>query len=632
MKIRSVVRRHRPQQERILMISALSILSILFLLVYNLPFYIRRHDEFDAETKLSTVVIKYAPTGIGRNGETSNPTLGDFNAITPTDTQTQSHHDYEYYEWGGVLPIRRFQMKPDTGIKLTTLTIDHSKLKDTNSQLPQLNIKRNSVFDITINDGQSSISSSSSSLYSMSMKRCNEYCLKRYDCDAWEFRFNYYDETSLEAISNITCTLYAQPQQNWTYSHEQQQSQVTSSSTLSSSRLSSSVLPPPYGPSCGRTYTKPCPKPSNQSSAATLRFQPLSRQSYLAAYQAPNNDPKYAVGFLQRFSRVLTRNGSDGEDDESSPSRRKKRRRRWRKQRKPRADDAHYDEQHGNDDCNSISNRVLVVLHYHHPIPSLEHMDLLLNTLLKQTLSPKLFDIVVKTPRPEPLPTMFQTNTTMRITTLVNPLVPKDERSKLGSSSYMSLPIAYAKFPGYKGYLLMNDDVSVRMFDLMKNPEIWFDLYPWCTEPMRKPNQILPRMEQEPQQILRDDAAYAGWKWWNKDSGSTSWPPAYLARNNFDAALAALNEFCDIAMTTSSLMNHQDESRRAEFCSNRAKTTLVPFKHSKGDVFYVPNTPQAAAGTEDSANGRGNIGTMTRWILPNCPCLIAEEKKKEEYM
>ena len=622
MKIRSsvVVRhRHRPQQERILMISMLSILSIVILLVYNLPIYIRQHDDiFEADNiELSRVTWKDAPN----NNDNGNANvLGGVNTTTTTttfhsnDTQTTQNNAYdsEYYEWGGVLPIRRFQIKPNTGIKLTTLLIDHSKLKDTSSQQQQqLNTNRNTIFDITLTDGQSSLSSSSAtaSLHSLSMKRCNKYCLERYDCDAWEFHFNYDNETSLEVISNITCSLYAQPQQNWTYSHDQQQSQVTPSSTLYNSRISSSssLLPPPYGPSCGRPYTKLCPKPGDESPAAKNRVQPLSRHSFLAAYQAPNNDVKYAVGFIQRFSRVLTRQGIDRNIGESSSSSQKNRR-RWGKQSKPRVVDSPHNQRHENDDKDdSISNRVLVVLHYHHPIPSLDHMDLLLNTLLKQTLSPKLFDIVVVTPRPEPLSTVFQTNTTMRITTLVNPLVPKDDRSKFGSNSYMSLPIAYAKFPGYKGYLLMNDDVSVRMFDLMNHPEIWFDQYPWCTEPMRKPNQTLPRMEQEPQQALRDDAAYAGWKWWNKDSGSTSWPPAYMARNNFDASLAALNEFCDIAMTSSSLMNHQDESRRAEFCSNRSRTTLVPFKHSKGDVLYVPNTP-AVAGLKSGSNSFGNLG------------------------
>ena len=577
--------RSRQQQHRMLFVSFVSIASLFILLNYKLPVYIRRYDD---------EVILPATVGVKKGDNVKESIISNTNLAINNE-----EYDHEsFIEWGGVLPIRRFQMKSNTGIVLRTFSIKTANLERTatltNSH--RMHAALNSIFDIS-----SSLPTSSILNYSTSMKQCNKQCLKRNDCDAWEFHFS-------EILSvNSTCTLFAQPYQNLGILSDNRQK----SSSLSSSSSNMSPVPPPYGPgsSCGRPpFTKPCPK-HNTRNDDNFSNSPR-RTSFLAAHQAPNNDINYAVGFVQRHARVLTRRGRmKYNDDDSGNIQKKKFRRRGTTKKKKKGIGLPHNQEKSVDDGplivyedTIVSNRVLVVLHYHHSIPSHDHLYLLVNTLLRSTFSPTLFDLVIITPQPEPLPLSFQniTNTT-KLLTLVNPLVPKDEQSKYGSSSYMSLPIAYAKFPGYKGYLLMNDDVSIRMFDLIKHPEIWFNKYPWCTEATRKPREPLPRMEQITQAsnlIVRNDKAYEGWKWWNKDSGSTTWPPPHLSLSNFDAALAALNEFCEQSLNTV-LMSSQDESRRDEFCGSRASTTLAPSVHSKGDVLYVPNIQSTSTRGDD---------------------------------
>ena len=48
-----------------------------------------------------------------------------------------------------------------------------------------------------------------------------------------------------------------------------------------------------------------------------------------------------------------------------------------------------------------------------------------------------------------------------------------------GANGIMSLPIVCAKFPGYGGYALINDDMMFRSWDLRR--EIWFGDRPWGT-------------------------------------------------------------------------------------------------------------------------------------------------------
>ena len=43
----------------------------------------------------------------------------------------------------------------------------------------------------------------------------------------------------------------------------------------------------------------------------------------------------------------------------------------------------------------------------------------------------------------------------------------------------MSLPLARAHFPGYGGYLLVNDDAMLRLWALP--PATWFGARPWGT-------------------------------------------------------------------------------------------------------------------------------------------------------
>jgi hypothetical protein len=62
---------------------------------------------------------------------------------------------------------------------------------------------------------------------------------------------------------------------------------------------------------------------------------------------------------------------------------------------------------------------------------------------------------------------------------LVNPFSSTSDNSRRGSSGQMSLPIARAKFPGYKGYLLVNDDTMVKFWELPS--DLWFGDRPWGT-------------------------------------------------------------------------------------------------------------------------------------------------------
>jgi len=166
-------------------------------------------------------------------------------------------------------------------------------------------------------------------------------------------------------------------------------------------------------------------------------------------------------------------------------------------------------------------------------------------------------DLVVITPREVPLePRGIQSNS---ITSLRNPFRPRDE-SKRGAASHMSLPIACAKFPGYKGYVLMNDDALLKTWVL--KPDVWFSDRPWGTFPMKNFQMTKKNPEK--------------W-WWKSDSGSGSMVKKGLTRSNFDAVLGALNELC----TDNDFMDIEG------FCDGR-NSTDVPIIQGKADLFYVP--------------------------------------------
>jgi hypothetical protein len=168
---------------------------------------------------------------------------------------------------------------------------------------------------------------------------------------------------------------------------------------------------------------------------------------------------------------------------------------------------------------------------------------------------------------------------------LRNPFWPHHETSRRGANGHMSLPIARAKFPGYGGYLLVNDDAMIKNWEL--KPDVWFGDRPWGTFDPSKyseqkwvPRRITTRYPYGPYP----------WSWYNHDSGSTS-DNSNLTRSNFDAALAALNEFCrDESMT--SMM---DDTSLQEFCIKRAESTVTPLCDGKSDVFYVPGSDLGTA-------------------------------------
>jgi hypothetical protein len=100
----------------------------------------------------------------------------------------------------------------------------------------------------------------------------------------------------------------------------------------------------------------------------------------------------------------------------------------------------------------SHTDRILYILHYHHPARP-GHLDRLLNTILPAYLPPSNFDLVVMSPLEERLPVNASSSEGRAATSCVNPFVPRDVCSKYSSNSYMSLPLAWAKFLGNKGYL-----------------------------------------------------------------------------------------------------------------------------------------------------------------------------------
>jgi hypothetical protein len=365
-------------------------------------------------------------------------------------------------------------------------------------------------------------------------------CLLDYeDCDAWETVVLDFDNNTWK------CTLFAQPLK------EEADDGVNDTKNFHANADQWNKNPSSINKNLpSNSYRKKFQK--QQHSYVQTKF--------LSAWQSPNNSPRYTVGFLQRRAKVLTRKIA------------------------ATAAAAHR------------SDRILYVLHYHHPIPSSGHLDVLLNQLLISYLPPEMFDLVVVTPNEEVLPIKYSSDghvSSSSSSSLANPFVPKDDKSKLGSNSYMSISLAQTKFPGYKGYLLVNDDAVLRFWDMMDSQNIWFAYRPWVTEPfimedLNHPSQQIKRGEDKIYDI--DDKLYADWNWWNKDSGSTTWPPPHLARSNFDAALAALNELCEIIVTKGTHKSLFTGLPAETLCQQRTNNSiLAPYVHGRADVFYVPN-------------------------------------------
>jgi hypothetical protein len=263
----------------------------------------------------------------------------------------------------------------------------------------------------------------------------------------------------------------------------------------------------------------------------------------LGIQQAEGNDPKSIVGVLQHRARVMLHPMISGNSDIK------------------------------------LSERTLYVLHFHHLI---EHstLEVILNTLFRYL--PSFFDVVLV--GPQEVNVRFGNN---HVTSLVNAFVPKDNESKLGCNSFMSLPIARSQFSGYGGYLLANDDAAIRFWQLAatdKERQIWFGDHPWVTLPL---NFDFPSHKQAPVRTFSNRypyGPYGEWAWWNRDSGSTTLPPPGLARSNFDAALAAVDEIC----TNANLVALISDEANSKVCISRKNATLAPYINGKADVFYVP--------------------------------------------
>jgi len=275
--------------------------------------------------------------------------------------------------------------------------------------------------------------------------------------------------------------------------------------------------------------------------------------STVASHQAPNNDPTHVVGFLQRRAsvvRLVATNHSTNQTTSTTTT------------------------------TTTTSNRVLLVVHSHHPFRE-KVLGILMDRMLATSLPRDLFDVVVISPIEESIPAFAGGPIIGH--SLVYPFVPIVPGTN-GANAHMSLPIAMARFPGYRGYLVINDDVMMRFWNL--TPELWFQDRPWVQFPTFSSGQATPRQPQDPgpRRMPRrfPHGAYGGWAWWNIDSGRVEREQLGQTRSNFDAALAAKNEIC--TQLPHYILQHH---RRTEFC-NDTTTTLRPYMHGKGDVFYVP--------------------------------------------
>ena len=271
------------------------------------------------------------------------------------------------------------------------------------------------------------------------------------------------------------------------------------------------------------------------------RSGPNDRKRCLEAIPADNNDPNYVVGFLQRNATIL--------------------------RRKEETQDI------------SIQDRVLYILHSHHDLKNyiLERILTLLDTYMPYDK----FDVVVITPNIMNVSPGSAGNGT----SLLNPFFTRDPRSKRGATSYLSLALAFTKFPGYKGYLLANDDASLRLWDLVPNG--WFEHRSWGTIWKGAIRDERQRIGIKRRTRRRHPfGPYVEWYWWNLDSGSTAGPPRRYTRANFEAFLAALNEFCDRPEYHGML---PDDTEKRWFCDDRRNDTVRPYMSAKGDVFYVAN-------------------------------------------
>jgi hypothetical protein len=304
----------------------------------------------------------------------------------------------------------------------------------------------------------------------------------------------------------------------------------------------------PVDTTTATTHEEKAGQSHDHTNTTCLLFSNNNPKFPIDIHQAVNNNPRNIVGFVQKRARVLRSNGM---------------------------------QSHNTTGTELKHQKILYILHFHHEvIPSA--FAKILNEILPSSWMRDLMDLVVITPREVRL---MDDETS---SSLVNPFSPirKNETtselvSSRGALGHMSLPIARAKFPGYGGYLLVNDDAMVKVWDLDR--DMWFHDRPWGTfQPHQYTEQAwIPRR-------IKPRYPYGnyGWSWYNADSG-TVYSFEDATRSNFDAALDAMNELC---MNETDIVRYMDDLQVEEFCTNRRNNVLRPYVvgGGKADVLYVP--------------------------------------------
>ena len=288
-----------------------------------------------------------------------------------------------------------------------------------------------------------------------------------------------------------------------------------------------------------------------QNETTTCLLFTNNETNHLGIHQAVDNDPTFVVGFAQKRAHVLRPVSQNGSELQLS-----------------------------------TEKKVLYILHFHHEV--IPHaFEKILNEILPSSWMASFMDLVVITPLEVSLLVVNGINKSQEneriisgISTLVNPFCPRDN-SLRGSNGQMSLPIARAKFPGYGGYLLVNDDAMVKFWEL--ESDLWFGDRPWGTFPLLK-------YSQQSWQLRHAQRVYPygnyGWSWYNYDSGTVH-GQSNVVRSNFDAALDAMNELC---RNETGIVMDMDNTSVEEFCGNRSESVLSPYVTAggKADVLYVP--------------------------------------------
>lgn len=228
--------------------------------------------------------------------------------------------------------------------------------------------------------------------------------------------------------------------------------------------------------------------------------------------------------------------------------------------------------------------KILFILHFHHEIIP-EGLNRIMKEILPHCWIHDFVDLVVITPQEISL-NDFCHGHSYNISSLVNPFAPiREEKSQKltslrGANGHMSVPLAMAKFPNYKGYLLVNDDAFVKFSELDKN--IWFSEKPWGTfTPHKYTEQVQFR------RVIKKRYPFGNywWSWYNFDSGTVH-TYKNATRSNFDAAINAMNELCD----TKNIINYMNDTKIVELCINRTCNVLRPYYSSggKADIFLCP--------------------------------------------